>query len=316
MPFAKTPIKVNFEEFKQLWVGKPKVGKTKTAGQIEGSVFFFTESGASDMALDHYYPKSHSLEQGGAYVMSDPADFLSALLEIRETKPEDRPTTIIFDTIDGMVKVFEHSVCRDNGEKTINDGKLAYGKGWKLVRAEIHELIEKLEKLNIGVVFISHLEEKTITRLNKEPETVWRSTLPDQAKVIIHGLVDFIWFFTQEGKKRYVYTEGDMSIEAGSRIEFPDRIEMGKNPQECYANILNAFYGRKGKGNSGKAELITLVLKGEAYLAEHKIDKFDTDKRRDNSRIKHLGTPELELSNMPKLQEYVQHLRNKSKEKK
>ena len=316
MPIGKTPIKVNFEEYKQLWVGKPKVGKTKMAGQIEKSVFFFTESGASDMALDHYYPKNHSLEQGGAYIMTSPADFMSALLEIRETKPEDRPSTIIFDTIDGMVKVYEHYICSEAGEKTINDGKLGYGKGWKLVKGEIYELIEKLEKLNIGVVFISHLEEKTITRLNKEPETVWRSTLPDQAKVIIHGLVDFIWFFTQEGKKRWIYTEGDMSIEAGSRIEFPDRIEMGKSPQECYKNILDAFYGKNGKKDSGKSELITLILKGEAYLSENKIDGFDTDKRRNNSRIKHLDTPELELSNMAKLQEYLQHLRTKAKEKK
>ena len=320
MPIAKTPIKERFEEYIQQWVGKVKVGKTKTAGQIKRGLFFFTESGASDMALDHWIPKGYDPIVDGPYIMNHPADFLKALLEIREIHPEKRPSTIIFDTVEGLVNTIVHLVITEHKEKdpkieTINDGSLAYGKGWKIVQKELREIIGELQKLNIGIIFISHLEEKTITRLNSEPETVWRSTLPDQAKTIIQGLVDFIWFFTQEGKTRWIYTQGDMSIEAGSRIVLPDRIPMGKSPQQCYKNILTAFYGKNGNKNQAKEELITRILKGETHLAEKKIDKFDTEKRMIASRKKHLNFEDLQLAGLPELQEYLQHLYNKSKER-
>ena len=313
MPIGKTPVKERFEEYIQMWIGKVKVGKTKTAGQIKNGVFFFTESGASDMALDHWMPNGYDPQKDGAYIMTHPADFMRALSEIQETKPEDRPTTAIFDTIEGLTNVIVRSLLTEYGERTINAGKLAFGTGWKLVQGELFNIIEQLQKLNIGIIFISHLEEKTITRLNKEPETVWRSTLPDQAKTMIQGLVDFIWFFTQEGKDRWIYTQGDMTIEAGSRITLPTRIPMGKSPQQCYQNILTAFYGKGNNKDRAKEQIITRILKGEAYLSDKKIDSFDTEKRVNNSRKKHLGFEDPELAGLPELQEYLQHLITKAK---
>lgn len=313
MPIGKTPVKERFEEYIQHWIGKVKIGKTKTAGQIKGSLFFFTEKGNSDMAFDHWYPANHNLEKDGAYVMSHPADFLRAMLEIQEMEIEKKPTTIIFDTIEGLVQVIVNSLLNEYGEQTINDGKMAYGKGWKMVQKQLWDIIANLQKLNVGIIFTSHLEEKTITRLNKEPETVWRSTLPDQAKTIIQGLVDFIWFFTQEGKERWIYTQGDTSIEAGSRITLPNRIPMGKSPQQCYQNILTAFYGKGNNKDRAKEQIITRILKGEAYLCDKKIDKFDTEKRVTNSRKKHLGFEDPELAGLPELQEYLQHLITKAK---
>jgi len=162
------------------------------------------------------------------------------------------------------------------GEPTINDGKLSFGKGWNMVDTWLNGVISNFQCLNIGMIFITHMEEKHITKPNGEQVTVWRSTLQDRAKSILFGLADFIWFFKKEGKSRWIYTQGDVTIEAGSRITLPDRIPMGRSPQEAYSNILTAFYGRDGNKDKAKSELLDRILRGEAYLAEKKIDGFLT----------------------------------------
>ena len=88
---------------------------------------------------------------------------------------------------------------------------------------------------------------------------------------------------------------------------------MGKSPEQAYQNILSAFYGKNGQKSKAKQELITRILNGEAYLAEKKIDNFNTNKRVLNSRKKHLGFEDPELAGLPELQGYLQHLITKSK---
>ena len=81
---------------------------------------------------------------------------------------------------------------------------------------------------------------------------------------------------------------------------------MGQNPQEAYANILTAFYGRnKTDGNTAsedkaKATLIDNITKGEAYLTSQKV-VF--------SRGELLGVGDLALANIKSLNEYLNQLR-------
>ncbi len=266
------------------------------------------------MNFNHYAPKNwNPSSEQEAYIMTNQSDFEYALLELMEMKPADRPSMAIIDTVDGLISSIARSICQEYKAKTINDDKLSYGKGQALVKQELQDIMIKFQQLNVGLIFISHLEEKTIYSLGKETQTVTRSTIPPYAKTIINGLVDFIWYFTQEGKRRFIKTEGDMSIEAGSRISIPDKIPMGKTPAEAYANILTAFHGRTGK--KGKDELITRILKGETHLADKKIDNFDTEKRNINSRKKHLNTEDLNKADIVKLDEYYNHLIAKTKTK-
>lgn len=316
MPIGKTPVKEAFWEYIQMWVGKIKIGKTKTAAQIKDILFLLTESGASDLGLDHWMLKGWNPDIQGAYIISDPVDYDRILVELEDTKPEDRPKTIAIDTADGMVMSKVYSLvkeyrAKDSNVLTINDGALGFGRGWNMVAEWLVDIVVGFQRLNVGLIFITHLEEKTITKLNQEPKTVWRSTLPDKAKTILQGIVDFIWFFNQEGKERWIYTQGDMSIEAGSRIKLPDRIPMGKSPEKCYQNILTAFYGNSNK-DFAKEQLVTKILKGEAFLATKKIDSFDTEKRKLASRKKHLNIQELELAGLPELEAYFQHLKTKA----
>jgi hypothetical protein len=314
MPIQKTKQKTELGDFVQYWVGRPKIGKTKIAAQFPNPLFLFTEQGASDMALPHWTPPNWDIATKGNYIISDPIDYDNIIAELLDIPSDKRPQTLVVDTIDGMVKTKAMSLMQESKVESINDGKeLAFGRGIERVGNWLLQEIVEFQKLNMGIIFISHMVEKTISRVNAEPMTVWRDTLPDKFKPDVHGKVDWIWYFNQEGKQRRIYTQGDISLETGSRITLPVFIEMGKTPEEAYANILKAFYGREKNGNAGKQELIDRILKGEAYLAEKKIDNFDTTKRKENSRVAHLSSPDLGLNSMAVLQEYYDHLIAKAK---
>jgi len=318
MPIALTKPKTDFWEYRQLWVGPPKIGKTKTAAQIKDGLFVFTESGFSDLSIAHWVPSGWDVNQKGAFIITDPLDYQKMEVELGCMPQSERPKTLIFDTVDGMINTKALELIHDpaNKAETLNEGALSFGKGWDRVRIWLHDFVADIQRLNIGVIFISHFEEKTITEIGKEPKTVWRSSMPDRAKPIIQGLVDFIWFFKQEGKSRWIYTQGDLTIEAGTRITMPERISMGHSPQEAYSNILTAFYGVNGNKDKAKSELLDRILRGEAYLAEKKIDGFGVEKRKVASREKHLGFADPELATIENMEAYLQHLRNKAEEAK
>jgi len=312
--------KTELGQFVITAIGEPKVGKTKTFAQFPSPVFLFTEQGAADMSVPYYCPAGWKADGQNLYIMSKPTDYDNFIAEVLDLPPSDRPKTVIFDTIDGAILAKIFAVIDDARVDSIYEGELAFGRGMDKVRLWVAQLVRDFQSLGMGVVFITHLEEKSIQQPGIEARTVWRSTLPDKIKPIIHGVSDFIWYFRKEGKKRYIYTQSqDLSIEAGSRITLPERIPMGDSPAEAYRNILAAFYGRGDDEKAldkAKDEIIRRVLAGEMYLAERKIDNFDVGARRNKSRNKHIGTETLELASIEVLQNYLDHLRLKAKEAK
>jgi len=314
MPIGMTPIKTDLSEYKMLWKGLPKCGKTKTAAQFPDGIFLFTEEGASDLSLPHWMPKGWNPQEQGTYVFKNTSDYDEAILELSDMPLGKRPKTAILDTIDGAYDVKAFELMAGSQVESINEGKdLGYGKGLERVKNWLQKIVTDFEGLNMGVIFISHLLEDEIKREGKDPTTVWRDTLPKRVRPMIHGLVDFIWDFRIEGKQRWIYTQGDITIEAGSRITLPYRIPMGGNPQEAYQNILTSFYGRNGDKDKAKSEIINLVLKGETYLSDKKIDGFEVEKRKINSRELHVLFPDLAKASIEDLEKYLQHLRLKAK---
>jgi hypothetical protein len=319
MPILKTVPKSELGQFVITAIGEPKVGKTKTFARFPSPVFLFTEQGAADMSVPYYCPPGWN-QNGYAYIMTKPSDYDNFIVEVFDMPPAERPKTVVFDTIDGAILSKVLAVTGDARVDSIYEGELAFGRGLDKVRLWAAQIIRDFQTLGMGLVFITHLEERSVQQPGVEPRTVWRSTLPDKIKPLIHGVSDFIWYFKKEGKKRYIYTQSpDLSMEAGSRITLPERIPMGNSPEEAYQNILAAFYARgqeEAAADKAKEELVRRILTGESYLAENKIDNFDVPARRGKSRNKHLGTETLELASLDVLQAYLGHLKDKAKEAK
>lgn len=309
MPIAKTKPKNELWEQTIEISGAPKIGKTDLASRFPKPLFLLTEPGQGNRELDHWvHPDWKSDEP---YILTHDADFDWIVKELKEDTQGFQ--TIILDTADNMSTLVTEGVLTEHDVGSLNEGALSYGRGTKLFERRFRQIMFNLARLPMGLVIISHLKETTISRPNKESQTAWRDTLNDHAKLIVHSMVDMILMLRKEGKERWIYTEGDLTIEAGSRIAMPERISMGKNGREAYENLIKGFYGDNGSKKVTKDALVTAIMKGEAYLSDNKIDSFDTDKRVNNSRKKHLLFVDPEKASLSNLESYLQHLRMKAK---
>jgi hypothetical protein len=119
--------------------------------------------------------------------------------------------------------------------KIEHESDLEYGKGYALVNAEFHRVLNKLALLPYGLFLVSHSQEKEIeTRTGKYTRTV--PTLPDKARKIVLGMVDIILFGDLEpttgpdGKpayRRVLRTKPSAAYEAGDRTgRLPDVVDL------------------------------------------------------------------------------------------
>ena len=313
MPIAKTKPKNELWEQTIEISGAPKIGKTELASKFPKPLFILTEPGQGNRELDHWIHPDHLKKKSDEpYVLTHSADFDWIIKELKENTHGFQ--TIILDTADNASTLVAEGILTEYDVASLNEGSLSYGRGNKLFECRFRKIMFGLAQLPMGLVVISHLKETTISRPNKEPQTAWRDTLNDHAKLIVHSMVDMILMLRKEGKERWIYTEGDLTIEAGSRIAMPEKISMGKNGREAYENLIRGFYGPNGDKKLTKDALVTAIMKGEAYLSDNKIDSFETDKRVSNSRKKHLLFVDPEKASLSNLEAYLQHLRRKAKQ--
>jgi hypothetical protein len=313
MPVNKTKPKTELGQHTGEVSGPPKIGKTNLMSNFPNALFILTEPGQGGLELNHWTPANWN---GDQYVIKTANDFDQIFIEL--SKDSQGFQTLIIDTVDNMANIVTDTILKEYGIENLNDGALSFGKGTNLFERRLREYLHAFASLPMGLWMVSHLKETTITRAGKEPETAWRDTLNDRAKLIVHSMVDFIWMLRKEGKQRWIYTEGDLTMEAGSRSmngkALPERIPMGKSGKEAYQNIVTAYYSGNGDKAATRKELITRVLHGESLLSEKAIDSFDVEKRVMQSRKKHVGFEDLEKGSLETLEGYLQHLRLKYKE--
>jgi len=112
---------------------------------------------------------------------------------------------------------------------------------------------------------------------------------------------------TDDKSNRVIRTKPNAVYEAGDRTgRLPATLPLN------YETFVKAYYGDDG---NARQELIVQIDKGMTYLAENKIDSFETEKRVANSMTKHLGTLKIkdEKLTLGTLQAYLQHLRAKAR---
>jgi hypothetical protein len=294
-------------ENKIFLYGIPKIGKTTFFSNFPDALFFLTEEGALHVPVRGYSIKNW-------------ADFIVRLNELEEgVKAGQCPfKTVVIDTADELTAMCDEFICQKQGIQLLGDE--GYGKGFSRYSKAFRKEIRRLVKLGLGVAFTSHAAEKevrieSITNpyaptsgdLQTGNVRMVVPTLERRAYVFLSGMADMILYAEiDRDNKRVIRTKPSKHFEAGDRSGLlPETISLD------YGKFVNAYYEENGDGTA-TAKIIERINLAEQYLAEHKIDGFDTPKRAENSRKKHLETT-TEKASLVKLEGYLQHLRLKAK---
>lgn len=125
------------------------------------------------------------------------------------------------------------------------------------------------------------------------------------------------WQNAQEYAKRAMAQTRAMSRAGRSAFAYVVTLMNIPNMQTTPAEEVPVQGFAKGKTKpTSKAELVKRVNQGIEYLVGKKVDNYEVPTRLANSLKEHLGTERLEDAEIPALESYLQHLRQKAKEHK
>jgi len=217
LPTEKTRPKSDLSTVTILAYGPSKFGKSEMFSQAENALFLATEPGLNH--LETFQVPITSWEQ-----------LLAACAELAEGKHSFR--TVVVDTVDNAHRLCAEHICRQ--QKIAHESDLAYSKGYALVANEFQRVLTKLTFLGLGVVFISHSQEREVDgRTGKYTKLV--PSLPEKPRRFLTGLCDLILFADFEpvagpngerSFRRVLRTKPSQHYEAGDRTgRLPDVID-------------------------------------------------------------------------------------------
>ena len=188
--------------------GQPKIGKSTFCSRFENALFMATEPGLN-------YLKTKNVRVNDWAEACELVDVL--------TKSEHPYKTLIVDTVDQLWAFCTEYVRKSRKVESLVD--IPYGKGKDLATSAFSDLIAKIVRLNMGMVFVSHAQMTDVETLYGK-QNVFMPTIPDKARQIILPLVDVIGFATSEitytpdgerVEKRFLRVEPSSIWEAGDR---------------------------------------------------------------------------------------------------
>lgn len=207
--------------------GQPKIGKSTFCSRFENALFMATEPGLN-------YLKTKNVR------VNDWSECLE-LISILE-KGNHGYKTLIVDTVDQLWAFCTEYVRKSRKVETLVD--IPYGKGKDLAANAFNDLIARIVRLNMGMVFVSHAQLTDVETVNGKL-CKFMPTIPDKARQVILPLVDVIGFatsevtYTPDGKrieKRYLRVAPSSIWEAG------DRSGRLKDPMPLNFHIFKKLY--------------------------------------------------------------------------
>jgi len=220
-------------DYSYLVFGEKKIGKTTMLSHAPDTIFLMFEPGGKGLRLYQRPIKSWR-------------EFL-AYLDLLEKDKKFR--TVIVDTVDRAYDLCFEYMC----EKLVithpqdeND----FGKAWGEIKKEFASAIDRLLKLDKGVFFTSHAQEKEVRPRKGEKFERLMPTMASQAYKYLVGIIDVVAYYGFDGKERVLTIRGDDYVGAGCRLEenfvtpggeFVEQIPMGGSSKEAWENFNNAF---------------------------------------------------------------------------
>lgn len=202
--------------------GAPKTGKSTFASHIPNALFLPTEEGLNELEVFQYKIKSWR-------------DVLKLRKELQEK--DHGFECLVVDIVDWFYKHCEHYVCGKHGVTHPSD--LEYGKGFSLVKDEFIRVVNGLNQLGLGMVFICHAKEKEVKKKNTT-YTSMDTSLGATTNNLICGMCDFIFFaYIDEDGKRVMRTKPSKYVNSGDRT--------GKLPEIMpfdYENLVKELEGQ------------------------------------------------------------------------
>lgn len=174
IPTEKTRPRLNPARLRWLIYGEPGVGKTPLASGFDNPLFMVTEQ--STEALTVY-----------STVISKWEDFTKTTEELLTKKHNF--DTVVVDVVDMLYRY-----CVDFCNKRLSIAHIsdaAFAKGYHSVDNEFDHWLNKLCMSNIGVIFLSHLDEKEVIK-GKERYTKLVPRLQNRGRMILEPKVTVI----------------------------------------------------------------------------------------------------------------------------
>lgn len=288
--------------------GIPKIGKTTLASQFPDALFMRTEDGTKHVKVR-------------GWAINKWLDFCEKIGTI-EANAANRPfKTVVIDTVDNLTEMCDQFICKKYSLNILGD--LEFGKGYSYYIKEFKKQIGRITALGLGVVFISHADEKRVSvdsianpyaPLSADFSTgtvnMVVPTMERRSMEFILGLSDIILYLELDANNhRVIRTKPTKHFQAGDRSgRLPDTLPLD------YNQLLLHYYG--DSTTTARTELCTRITKAVTYMAQKQIDGFHTPKRADASANKHLGTDVSGISavdDIATLENYLQHLNMKIK---
>ncbi len=234
LPTEKTEPKVGLSDFRWMFHGHPKTGKTSTCAQFPNSIFLACEEGLN--ALEYYGESINNWQEFGQMVG----------LLVEEDHEFD---TVIIDTMDLLYEYLKDRVAEENGVGHINE--LGFGAGYDEANRRLHKALEDLYHAGLGVVTICHSRYEELSH-GRRKVTKAVPDLSNSPRQVLTGWVDIIIYMNVEEeedddgflKSQFVaQCQPTPYVEAGGRLSnwMPNKIQLGGSPTEGFNSIREAF---------------------------------------------------------------------------
>lgn len=254
LPVMKSVRATTFEEYTTLIHGEKKIGKSTLASYFKNSLMMFFEPGSK--ALEVFSVAIPDWEYFTGYI---------SLLEKREHNYKN----VVIDTGDICYKRCFEYVCYQRHVKHPSDAN-DYGATWKFIEQEFERAHSRLMNMGMGLIVIAHSQEKEFKDRNGEKFERIVPVLSKQADEYYAGVLDNIFYYDYQEKKRFLTIRGDSGVVAGTRCEknfltpSGERIEyipMGKSAKEAYQNLVKAFNNEQVKTYKEEEEVKSKEMK-------------------------------------------------------
>lgn len=240
---ATEKSKVEADPLRYTWLiyGQPKIGKSTLASMMEDPYFIATEAAHRDLEIFktdvEKWPEIEAL-----------------VVEL--CKPDCKFKTIVFDTCQIAHEMLCNHLVEESGAENINDGPLAYGKGYREARVKFRNMLNFIAKSGKGVVLVAHEFLKDSNFQGREYSRYLPSLTKSERDAIVApaDMVGRMYAdrYEQEGNMeygRFISFQNTEEWEGGDRSGKVSKVKriLLPSPEECWKAIKAEFLRNKSK---------------------------------------------------------------------